>query len=106
MLSNMVNLHPDLLSISEFFTSLSSHAFQGQRMTGEALFQKLDKLPPGGGALLKNGLTVDEFLYPLGPQARYLPENVPPLCARRCRTLPTSTNNCGTNWPLFCGNGG
>jgi len=94
LLSNMVRLHPDLLSISEFFTSLSSNAFPGGRLTGEAVFQRLNTLPPGGRALLKNGLTVDEFLYP--PQGgRYLPENLPPIL---CATLPHLTGDHDALW--------
>lgn len=94
LLSNMVRLHPDLLSISEFFTSLSSHAFRSERrLTGEAVFQRLNTLPPGGRALLKNGLTVDEFLYP--PDGRYRPENLPPIL---CATLPHLTEDHDALW--------
>ncbi|MGR8934042.1 MAG: sulfotransferase family protein [Gammaproteobacteria bacterium] len=95
MLSNMVKCHPDLLSLSEFFTSLSNQAFLGRRMTGETVFRRLNTLSPAGRALLKNGLTVDEFLYPLGPQARYRPENVPPIL---CATLPHLTDEHEQLW--------
>ena len=71
MLSNMVRLHPELLSVSEFFTSLTSRAFRGRRPAGETVFRRLNTLSPGGRALLTNGLFVDELLYPLGPGARY-----------------------------------
>ena len=52
MLSNMVRLHPELLSVSEFFTSLTSRAFRGRRPAGETVFRRLNTLSPGGRALL------------------------------------------------------
>lgn len=86
--SNMVRLHPELLSVSEFFTSVASRAFRGRHPTGETVFRRLNTLSPGGRALLANGLLVDEFLYPLGPEARYHAEEVPPIL---CATLPHLT---------------
>ena len=47
MLSNMVNLHPRMLSVSEFFSSLADGAFQGGRMGGEALYRRLSTLEVG-----------------------------------------------------------
>ena len=88
MLSNMVRLHPELLSVSEFFTSVTSRAFRGRRPTGETVFRRLNTLSPSGRALLANGLIVDEFLYPLGPGARYRADEVPPIL---CTTLPHLT---------------
>ncbi|MGE0723497.1 MAG: sulfotransferase [Alphaproteobacteria bacterium] len=95
MLSNMVRRHPDLLSLSEFFTSLGAQAFRGRSLSGEAMFRRLNTLSPAGRALLKNGLTVDEFLYPLGPAARYRPEEVPPIM---CATLPHLTDDHERLW--------
>ena len=78
MLSDMVRKHPDLLSVSEFFTSLTSQAFRGGHLTGERVFRRLNTLSPSGRALLANGLFVDEFLYRLGPDARDRPEEGSP----------------------------
>ena len=88
MLSNMVREHPDILSVSEFFTSLTSRAFRGRNPPGETIFRRLNTLSPGGRALLTNGLVVDEFLYPLGPEARYGAGEVPAIL---CTTLPHLT---------------
>ncbi|MDE0144423.1 MAG: sulfotransferase [Nitrospira sp.] len=87
MLSDMIRRHPDLLSVSEFFTSLSSKAFVHSRAewSGEAVYQRLNRLSPGGRALLKNGLYPDEFLYTRESGGRYRPEEVPPIL---CATLP------------------
>ncbi len=95
MLSNMIRLHPDLLSISEFFTSLSSYAFRGHQMTGEAVYRRLNQLSPAGRALLGNGLFPDEFLYELGPNARYKAKEVPPIL---CTTLPHLTDDYERLW--------
>ncbi len=100
MLSDMVNRHPDLLSLSEFFTSLSGKALRGRRMTGEAIYRRLNTLSPGGRALLANGLQVDEFLYPLGPDARYRAHEVPPIL---CATLPHLTGDHEALWDELSG---
>lgn len=95
LLSDMVRRHPDLLSVSEFFTSLTSQAFRGGGLTGEKLFRRLNTLSPSGRALLGNGLFVDEFLYRLGPDARYRPEEVPPVM---CATLPHLSDDPESLW--------
>ena len=95
MLSNMVRLHPDLLSVSEFFTSLTSRAFRGRNPTGETVFRRLNTLSPGGRALLTNDLIVDEFLYPLGSGARYRAGEVPAIL---CTTLPHLTGDHEQVW--------
>ena len=98
MLSNMVKLHPDLLSVSEFFTALTSRVFRGRRPTGETVFRRLNTLSPGGKALLTNGLIVDEFLYPIGPEARYALGDVPSIM---CTTLPHLTDDPEGLWDDF-----
>ena len=90
MLSNMVNLHPRMLSVSEFFSSLADGAFQGGRMGGEALYRRLSTLRPVGRALLKNDLIVSEYLYPFGPGSRFGPDDVPPIMGA---TLPHLTDD-------------
>ena len=89
MLSNVVRLHPDMLSVSEFFTSLGSHAFLGRRLTGEAVFRRLGTLPIEGRTMLENGFHLDEFLYRFGPESRYKPHNLPPIMGT---TLPHITD--------------
>ena len=95
MLSNMVRLHPQLLSVSEFFTSLTSKAFRRSNATGQDVFRWLDTQSPGGRALLRNGFVVDEFLYPLGAGARYAAGEVPPIL---CATLPHLTAKHESLW--------
>lgn len=95
MLSNMVRMHPEILSVSEFLTSLASRALRGRSMTGEAVFQRLNTLSPAGRALLGNGLFIDEFLYRLGPDARYRADEVPAIM---CATLPHLTDDPEPLW--------
>ena len=95
MLSDMVRRHPDLLSISEFWPVMSSLALRNERATGEEVFRRLDVLPPAGRALMKNGLIIDEILYPLGEGAKYRPEEVPPIL---CVTLPHLTDDHERLW--------
>ena len=85
MLSNMVRRHPAILSVSEFFTSLASRALRGNRMSGEAVYRRLNTPSAAGHALLGTGVFMDEFLYQLGPSARYRAEEVPAIM---CATLP------------------
>ena len=54
-------------------------------MTGEAAYRRLNTLSPAGRALLGNGLFMEEFLYRLGPDARYRADEVPAIM---CATLP------------------
>ncbi|WP_419940240.1 sulfotransferase family protein [Candidatus Palauibacter sp.] len=95
MLSNIVRRHPDMLSVSEFFTSLGSRALFGRRLTGEAVFRRLDTLSVEGRALLENGFQVDEFLYRFGPGSRYRRHNVPPIMGS---TLPHITEDAEGTW--------
>lgn len=84
LLSNIVRQHPQIASISEFFTSLSSIAFRGKTLTGPAIANRLATLSPAGKALHANAIFVDEFLYPLA-EGRYSATEVPPIL---CTTLP------------------
>ncbi len=85
LMSQIVRMHPDLLSLSEFFTSLSSRAFRGSELNGPAVFDRLNTLSPAGRAVVRNQLPMEEFLYRFGPAARYQPENLPAIL---CTTLP------------------
>lgn len=95
MLSKIVRNHPDILSVSEFFTSLASRAFLGRRLTGEAAFRRLNTLSPEGRALLENGFTVDEFLYEFTSGSRYQPYNIPPIMGS---TMPHITDDPERTW--------
>lgn len=79
MISDMVRLHPAMLSLSEFFSSMADMAFLGGSIGGKGLARRLGRPGPAAKAMLRNGLLVDEYLYPLGPGSRFGPEDVPPI---------------------------
>ena len=95
MLSTIVRQHPDILSVSEFFTSLASRALLGRRLTGEAAFRRLNTLPPEGRVFLENGFKVEEFLYEFAPGSRYQPHNIPPIMGS---TMPHITDDAERTW--------
>lgn len=88
MLSNMLNLHPDILSISEFFTLHSMALFSRWRMTGDRMWHVLTRQPQLVRYLLKEDY--EELLYPFDdPDSRFGRDTVPPIL---CVTLPHLTN--------------
>ncbi len=95
MLSDMINLHPRMLSVSEFFASLADGAFRGRTLDGKALHRRLATLRPAGKAMLTNGLLVGEYLYPLGPDSRFGPKDVPPIMGA---TLPHVSDDPEALW--------
>ena len=95
MLSNMVRMHPRLLSVSEFFSALAAGALRQRTMDGERAFRLLNTPRPAARALLGGGLRIPEFLYPFGPGARYSPEEVPPIM---CTALPHLSDDPEALW--------
>ena len=89
MLSNMLNLHPDLLSISEFFTLHSNALFRRWRMSGKGMWHVLTHQPQLVRYLLKKDY--EELLYPFeDPDSRFERTDVPPIL---CVTLPHLTQD-------------
>jgi hypothetical protein len=91
MVSEMLNLHPRVLSLSEFFVPLGSPAFAWQNPDGERMWNIYSQQNKPLHSMLKDGHVVSEGLYPHGqPGSRYRAENMPPLIIV---TLPHLTNN-------------
>ena len=95
MLSDMVNRHPRMLSVSEFLACLADRALRGGRMDGRALLRRFGTPAPVGKALLRNNLIVSEYLYALGPESRFGPDDVPPIMGV---TLPHLTDDPEALW--------
>ena len=95
MLSNMINLHPRFLSVSEFFSSLADGAFLGKTLDGDGLLHRLGTMRPVGRMLLENDLMVDEYLYRFGSDSRFGPHDVPPIMGA---TLPHLSNHPESLW--------
>ena len=89
MLSDILNTHPDVLSLSEFFASVGMKAFIRKRPSGKALWQICNQHSPGLRARLATEEGRKRSLYPFdAPQARFTPENIPSILSR---TLPHLT---------------
>ena len=91
MMSSVVRLHPRLLSLSEFFTSLAGRAFTLRKPDGERFWQLLTTLSPIAGQMLARGGQMEEVLYGFGNGARFGPYDLPPILVT---ALPHLTRDC------------
>jgi putative sulfotransferase len=91
MMSNLVRMHPRLLSLSEFFMSLGGRAFTLREPDGERFWRLLSRLPPLAGRMLAKGEPMEEVLYGFGDGARFGPYDVPPILVT---ALPYLTRDC------------
>jgi hypothetical protein len=94
LLSQILHLHPDVLSVSEFYTclkgSLHRSPYPGQEMDGAELWRVLTERDLISDALVRHGLNGPEMLYPYG-SGRFGPEaGIPPICHS---TLPMLTDD-------------
>lgn len=85
MMSELVRLHPRMLSVSEFFVSFGSKALVGVPLGGEEVCERLTTTTPGLALTLQEGVRSAEVLYRFESGARYRPDNLPPLLGT---TLP------------------
>jgi hypothetical protein len=78
-LSNMLRLHPAVLSLSEFF-SFVEPPFRPEPIDGQEFWRMLSVPSPYVRWLLYPGLAVDQVLYRPGPGRRFTAETgVPPI---------------------------
>ena len=87
MMSNILNTHPRVLSLSEFFSTTGLAAFRRRRRSGEWMWQLFSRQ----NAALRFQLQweYEETLYPFDrPCARFTRADVPPIM---CATLPHLT---------------
>ena len=89
MISDIVNRHPKILSLSEFFSFIGLGAFSRKRLNGEAMWKLCSRQRRGLQALLNRDKRISEIIYPFdAPQARFSSRNVPPISVA---TLPHLT---------------
>ena len=89
MISDVLNLHPRILSLSEVFSTLGPRALFGKRLSGKAMWELCSRQNPALRVLLSADKIASEILYPFDtPQARFSPRDVPPIL---CTTLPHLT---------------
>ncbi len=88
MVSNILNTHPRVLSVSEFFSVTGLAAFRRRRRSGQWMWQLFSRQ----NAALRFQLQYEyeETLYPFDhPGARFTRADVPPIM---CATLPHLTD--------------
>ena len=89
MISDVLNLHPEVLSLSEVFSLLGPLALFRKRLSGKAMWALCSRQNPALRVLLSADPVPREILYPFdGPQARYTTQSVPPIL---CTMLPHLT---------------
>ena len=89
MISDVLNLHPDVLSLSEVFSLLGPLALFRKRLSGRGMWALCSRQNPALRALLSADKIPSEILYPFDdPHARYTTRNVPPIL---CAMLPHLT---------------
>ena len=89
MISEMLSRHPRVLSLSEFFVPLGPHAFAWPRPDGERMWRTYSEQSPALHAMLKEGIVVEEGLYPHdAPDSRFDAGTMPSIISV---TLPHLT---------------
>lgn len=88
MLTDVLNLHPRVLSVSEFFSAWQLSAFGKRRPSGDDMWGLFSVQSKRTKLALRE--TFHELLYPFGdPEARYTLRTIPPIMAI---TLPNLTD--------------
>jgi putative sulfotransferase len=90
LLAKLCNLHPDLLSVSEFFLELDD-PFPREPISGAALWRRMASSPTVIDVLLRHHVEPPEVLYPVDSGRRFnRSTGVPHVC---CVTLPHLTDD-------------
>ena len=90
MVSDLLNIHPRVLSLSEFFSYVGVHQlFRRSRVSGEWMWAYLSRQRRHTQLMLRE-TSYEEFLYPVDdPGARFTRSDLPPIL---CATLPHLTS--------------
>ena len=87
MVSNILNRHPRVLSLSEFISYIGIRSFSRRRPTGDWMWNHYSRQQHRTRLMLRE--RYEELLYPLDdPFARFSQHDVPPIL---CATLPHLT---------------
>jgi hypothetical protein len=89
MVSDLVNEHPAVLSLSEFFACLDPLGFPGTSVDGTAFWKLLSTPRLKPNTLMRRGVVVPEYRYPLD-SGRYAAGEVPAISLM---TLPPLTDD-------------
>lgn len=89
MVSEMLNLHPRVLSLSEFFSNVGTDALRRRRATGDQMWGWYAHQQEHTRLMLRENYA--ELAYPLdAPGARFGRDDLPPIL---CGTLPHLTSD-------------
>ncbi len=87
MVSNLLNRHPRVLSLSEFISYIGIRSLSRHRPTGDWMWDRYSRQQHRTRLMLQG--RYEELLYPLdAPSARFSQDDVPPIL---CATLPHLT---------------
>ena len=88
MVSDILNRHPRVLSLSEFFSFVGLGAFRRRYRTGDRMWAFYSRQQPRTRLMLRE--RYEELRYPVDdPRARFTRHDVPPIL---CGTLPHLTD--------------
>lgn len=91
MVSNLLRNHPDVLSLSEFFACLGPELRASVTVDGPGMWSILSRPRRRESFMLRHGLEIPEFLYPIRETSRFEPSTgVPPILLM---TLPHLTSD-------------
>jgi putative sulfotransferase len=79
LLSTVLNRHPRVLSLSEFFTSLDPDAFPVEQIDGDRFWAILSTPRSKAMTQLRHGVAPAEYLYPFGSGRFTAETGVPPI---------------------------
>nr|WP_303048830.1 sulfotransferase [Phaeobacter sp. HF9A] len=81
MLSQILRMHPEVLSLSELLTMQASRALLPGHISGAAFWRQLSRPTPLLRQLANPSVAPEEFLYHRVARRRFDPDNCPPLLA-------------------------
>lgn len=90
MVSDVLNRHPRILSLSEFFSFVGLRGFLHWRVSGAYMWRLYSRQQTPSRLMLRG--RYEELLYPVdAPDARFSRDDVPPIL---CAALPHLTEEC------------
>lgn len=91
LVSRVLRAHPHILSVSDFLTNTRPSTFAHESFDGPQLWELLDTPYLPATLLMRNGLPVEEFLYPASDTSRFSAQTGIPGIA--LATLPHLTDD-------------
>lgn len=77
LMSNLINMHPDILSLSEVFVSFANEGFVKDRLNGEEFWNMLTDTAPVLRMVINPERSPIEFTYEFTPDSPWTLDNLP-----------------------------